>query len=696
MRQGGLDSPGIRARLGATMSRPRISQLLKQTRLRTDLGLQSLGVALSAPDERPYDEASLGGWLACDDDDGAAIDADDADADADAAAACSRDGGESDASLPSGLEQDTEAATPAERRGKRRRRQACRRPAREPEESAPGSAAAAASSSSSSSSSSSRLQSYFEEAGASELKPGSSNLRTLREYSRFSVEAAATQSDGGGRAGPRLTATPGGDISPEEAVARAFLARLRFGGGPTEGPYVLKAKTLENRFTLLKAALRQCLATTGELPSWAVSGCKTSHHVDKMFQQWRRKEQGNEAASVRRGFITDEHVEAYCLRLMAQDAVEARLAPRAVCAALLLRVQSARSIRHGNLATMRWADVGWEAAAAEGVPDVGSLSVVVTKNLGSMSARRAVVSRLKSKLLAADEISGWFFRRWWEDSGAAAGERGPDDYFFPSNSSTGGVDFSKPMTNEQHNQLCRSAAEALRLATTKEELSTFTSTCVRRGCAAALVGELQAVMRASNHRLGRAATSSIDLSTYAPEEVVLQPGPLFDDVDGIASRVQEYFALHAGPRVAALTCPVCGYPRCSCVRCDHLRKGIRTSTRSHVCWMAGQLGRISRAGPRETEAQRAARTAAWLALGFDAEEVPFWTGNAFGWAMTPAADALPANGGNDEQDHDQPSGGEAHGTPNSHRGERPARSRRTRSPPGGGQEGQEGQESQDM
>ena len=91
--------------------------------------------------------------------------------------------------------------------------------------------------------------------------------------------------------------------------------------------------------------------------------------------------------------------------------------------------------------------------------------------------------------------------------------------------------------------------------------------CVRWCCAAALVGELQVVMRVSNRRLGRAAASPIDLTTYAPAQVVLQPGPLFDDVDGIASRVREHFEQHAAPRACL---PATAPPRGSSRRAEAL------------------------------------------------------------------------------------------------------------------------------
>ena len=144
---------------------------------------------------------------------------------------------------------------------------------------------------------------------------------------------------------------------------------------------------------------------------------RPSRSVDKMFQAWRKVEQSDERACVARGFITEEHVERHCLDLMARDASQGRLPAAEVFQGLLLRVQSARSIRHGSLASVRWADVGWEVPADQGVEKIGSISVVVTKNLGHMSARQAVTSKIKSKLLAVDEISAWFFRRWCEEAG---------------------------------------------------------------------------------------------------------------------------------------------------------------------------------------------------------------------------------------------------------------------------------------
>jgi hypothetical protein len=261
--------------------------------------------------------------------------------------------------------------------------------------------------------------------------------------------------------------------------------------------------------------------------------------------------------------------------------------------------------------------------------------VVVTKNLGHMSARQAVTSKIKSKLLAVDEISAWFFRRWCEEAGAEL--RRPEDFFFPLITRTGDLDFGRPMTNDQHGKMCRAVAAELGLAATQEELGTFASNCVRRGCAATLVGTIQAVIKASNKRLGRAPESSIDLSTYAPDSVVLQPGPLFEDVAGIAARVREHLSWHLSPQRQSMLCLICGYPKCECLRCGAMQRGSRTPTTSHTCWLAGKTGRAPRRGRQETEEEAQRRADAWAACGCETD-VPIWVGARYGWPEEAAED----------------------------------------------------------
>ena len=466
------------------------------------------------------------------------------------------------------------------------------------------------------------IQGYLQAARAAPPTANSKEMKLLGEYAAFSEEVLL---DGQMHS---VVSTPVGDVSQEEGTLRAFLVKLRFGGGPVDGLYVLKAKTVENRLVLLKKGLRECVYEAGKLPAWATSGCRTSRTLDKLFQQWRKTEVQMEKAAKKRGFITDDMVERYCLDLVVKDRVEGRLPMAAVFAGLLLRLQSARSIRHVNLASLRWRDVSWPAVARDRAA-VAAIDVVVTKVIGNMSVRRAVSSKLKSRLLATDVLSAWFFSRWCEDAEAAS--RRPDDFFFPFLKATGDYDFGVGMNNPQHCCITRAAAAHLQLVTTEEELVGYASNCVRRGCAADLGARLEAVVEDSNQSRGRGRKSRIDLDVYMPDDVVLRPGPFYEDAAGIESRFRQRMAEALGATKEDRLCPMCGYPSCDCFRCDAMRRGVKSCKSGHSCWLTRRLGRVPKGGVVEDEEQLAARAAKWAEHAVACDEIPKFHDGRYSW-----------------------------------------------------------------
>ena len=76
--------------------------------------------------------------------------------------------------------------------------------------------------------------------------------------------------------------TPQGSICAGEKYVRAFLAYLRFGGGAPTDDIVLKSKTLENKFCMLKKGLRECELAPDALPDWARAGARSSNAMDSV------------------------------------------------------------------------------------------------------------------------------------------------------------------------------------------------------------------------------------------------------------------------------------------------------------------------------------------------------------------------------------------------------------------------------
>ena len=103
----------------------------------------------------------------------------------------------------------------------------------------------------------------------------------------------------------------------------------------------------------------------------------------------------------------------------------------------------------------------------------------------------------------------------------------------------------------------------LNLAITQEELQQYTSTAVRRGIAADLARAVKDVVASTNSRRGRAHGSNIDLTTYAPTSVIVEPGPLFADVEDIKERFDARTTEARSTKQAMLLCSICGYPACN-------------------------------------------------------------------------------------------------------------------------------------
>ena len=476
------------------------------------------------------------------------------------------------------------------------------------------------------------LEGYMREAKATAPTTDSREGRVLADYVEFTAESLHSGMT------CSVVETPLGCVASDENLLRCFLAKLRFGGGPISGPYQLKAKSVEGRFVFLKKALRESLFVAADLPTWAVNGSRTSTAMNRMFQQWRKVELVDEKAAVKRGYLTDEHVETYCLDLMAKDRRDGPLLMTEVFAGLLLRLQSARSVRHGNLASLTWSCVSWVPSAAAGAPAVGAMDVTVTKTLSNMALRGSTSKKFKSRLLFADAISSWFFARWLED--AEAPLRRPTDFVFPHLQASGDYDFSSCMKNSQHSDVCRAAAAHLGLASTEEEIKGFASNCVRRGCAAGVVGTMQAVLAQSNKRNGRALESSIDVDVYAPDDVVMAPGALFEDLEDIEERCRQHLGELLPTRVADLLCVVCGLPCCQCPRCLGLLRGHKSEKNGHCCWLKGLKGRIPAA--KEGAEEKSLRIAAWAEHGVDEGSLPVLDKGRFVWPADPQSQDLPS------------------------------------------------------
>ena len=78
------------------------------------------------------------------------------------------------------------------------------------------------------------------------------------------------------------------------------------------------------------------------------------------------------------------------------------------------------------------------------------------------------------------------------------------------------------------------------------------------------------------------------VEVYCPDDVLLAPGPLYGDVEGIAERLGDY--LQKCDAKHEMCCFACGLPNCDCVYCLHISQGKSYHAQGkHSCYITGGL-----------------------------------------------------------------------------------------------------------
>ena len=159
--------------------------------------------------------------------------------------------------------------------------------------------------------------------------------------------------------------------------------------------------------------------------------------------------------------------------------------------------------------------------------------MVNTKLIPSFAAKTFLKQHRKVTKHLEDRLSHDLVQCWW---GKHHKGRSPEDYFFPCMGKSQ-VNWSKPMTNMQHNLAIQACAAHCALPATSE----FTSTAIRRGNA--LTTEVEVAKFRSQRNLANAWShkSTVALSHYCPATVMVQPGPLFTNSIHMEKKYHAFF-----------------------------------------------------------------------------------------------------------------------------------------------------------
>jgi hypothetical protein len=210
------------------------------------------------------------------------------------------------------------------------------------------------------------------------------------------------------------------------------------------------------------------------------------------------------------------------------------------------------------------------------------MNICATKLLGVLSSPQLAAVKAKAKFSLGDAISKYLFQAW-SDATPPEIREDPNTFFFPTARSAMGYNFdwSEPISDKEINSLVLECAQHNEIVTDAEHAKQFTSKAIRRGVAAEVVAALRNAAGNLNMRHGRAIKSTMDAALYCPRNVIVEPGLLHVDLDGIQGAMDDYIKLKLASPGKASLCATCGYPHCKCPKCIALAKG-RPQVKSSV------------------------------------------------------------------------------------------------------------------
>jgi hypothetical protein len=441
------------------------------------------------------------------------------------------------------------------------------------------------------------------------------HLDTMKHYSDFCVQIPGNLLPA--HCQP-FVETASGPISLHEDIVKAYLTQLRFQGESLTSQVMPSGYVghIAKSFKQLQDGIKDCGLDSADVPGWAEQATKS---ITQLMRDWKKVDMPNEMPAARRLFITADTIEDYCIRVIIRN-MEGTASLQDIEDSLLLRVQTARSHRHVNLpGLLTFADTGSEAAASDGEP-IPFMHILCTKPLGSLTVQGIANAKGRVKLLITDAITLSLWRLWadgpWESE--VPKEKA---FVFPKQFRDAFV-WDQAMPRSQHDKAVQKCARVMSLGLTEPEVNQLTSKAVRSGVSAGVAREVRDVVNGKNRSLGRSASSKMDIGVYTPKEVLMEPGPLHGDTEGIAAKLEQAISEHFAPLQDQLLCPACGFPHCECGACNN-RKG------RHSCWLAGRVGPKPKNGYKENNEQAVLRMSAWKSFGVHG--VPAWVGSSYAW-----------------------------------------------------------------
>ena len=417
--------------------------------------------------------------------------------------------------------------------------------------------------------------------------------RSMRELKNYSAFTASLRAPMEAEQYP-IIELPIGPVGGAVQQLVAYLSYRRYGGGPksacTTRPLTLRA------LLAIAAGVRAGAAEyehVTPLPRCLRPQEKYTSFEKKQFAYWKREDERSwSSPAPEQVYLTGEQIQDYCIVVCAQLASGAHVSDDMLLTALLVRFQSATNVRAGNLEY----DLRWEDVHEDNGPGLyGRVSFINTKRVSAAAANVAKVSRLRAKVdrYIDDDVSGTLFKEYNKRNREG---RAATQYFFPA-AQGDAMEWDRPMSNKQHNKLIQRMVAMMGYAT-EDRVLLYTSTSIRRGNQALTEVLVQKFRAQRNHSLGWASGSQVPEQHYAPEAIVLAPGPLFWDIESINVELRATTRRCRLNKFSGQLCTECAFPfkegeaKCWCTACVELSESRGSTTkpkRAHNdgCWRKG-------------------------------------------------------------------------------------------------------------
>lgn len=273
-----------------------------------------------------------------------------------------------------------------------------------------------------------------------------------------------------------------GTVGTHVKIVAAYLVWLRFKGRETSSP-ARKASTVLNLFQQTKSGLRNQLHPDSPQPDWLSAPPKSILVVKKLLGSWEREDLKDMPV---KSYLLAEHIEHFCLEalwhhMQVSDSPKVHLF---LLHALLLRLQCGSDSRHVSLVGLTWTDVQRFHSTVQPNAHVFSVKLLPSKTLCPTPA--------PIEFQATDVITSKLLTLWHQyHSPQSTRSNAHHVYVFPHVGANDSLDFTQPLSYDEHKRACKCCVEAIGLEVSTAFHANLGANSVRRGNAATVGKEIR-------------------------------------------------------------------------------------------------------------------------------------------------------------------------------------------------------------